>query len=308
MLADKLIATLAILCAGTMGFAIQRGATCTVAAVGEIVEKGTAYRLLALSEAAVWVAGGLLIAHETGFLPALPKGTALSLWTVVGGALLGLGAWLNRACVFGSIARLGSGDWVYIATPLGFFAGAATLSLLIGNYMPQPISKTAMIAYIPGWVGWMIAAIALFRLGKTIKHTGRRLWHPHEATVVIGITFAVLLVAVGPWAYTDVLIAVAQEMVDQNVLPLLLFVALLAGAWLGGWSAGRLGHRPIKLGGLARSFGGGTLMGWGSLLIPGGNDGLILTGMPLLQPHAWIGIGTMCAVIAVALMIERRRT
>ena len=39
-------------------------------------------------------------------------------------------------------------------------------------------------------------------------------------------------------------------------------------------------------------------MGWGSLLIPGGNDGLILVGMPLLWPYAWVAFATMCVSIA----------
>lgn len=46
------------------------------------------------------------------------------------------------------------------------------------------------------------------------------------------------------------------------------------------------------------------MMGVGSLLIPGGNDDLILTGMPLLWPHAWISFATMFATIAVALKLR----
>jgi hypothetical protein len=37
----------------------------------------------------------------------------------------------------------------------------------------------------------------------------------------------------------------------------------------------------------------GSLMGMGAAVIPGGNDGLILFGIPALSPHAlpaWIGI------------------
>ena len=301
-----LLAAVALLCAGTMGFAIQRGATCTVAAVGEIVEQGTAYRVLALAEASLWVACGLLIARETGLLPALPDGVALSPWTVFGGLLLGLGAWLNRACVFGAIARLGSGDWAYIATPVGFFAGALTAPLLFGEIMPRPVAGAAAIAAVPGWIGWLIVPFAAWRLFGIAARAGRHIWHPHEATIVIGVTFVVLLLVAGPWAYTDVLIAAAKAMNGMIAFPLLLFAALLTGASLGGWTAGRLKHQPLSIAGLARSFGGGALMGWGSLLIPGGNDGLILTGMPLLQPHAWVGIGAMCAAIAVALLLERR--
>ena len=49
----------------------------------------------------------------------------------------------------------------------------------------------------------------------------------------------------------------------------------------------------------------GLLMGWGSLLIPGSNDGLILIGMPLLRPYAWIGFATMCVTIAAAMLLRQ---
>lgn len=42
-------------------------------------------------------------------------------------------------------------------------------------------------------------------------------------------------------------------------------------------------------------------MGWGSLLIPGANDGLILVGMPLLWPYAWLAFFTMCVTIGAAM-------
>jgi hypothetical protein len=53
----------AALCAVTMGFAIQRGATCTVAAVDEVIARRGVKQLVALFEASAWVAGGLLIAR-----------------------------------------------------------------------------------------------------------------------------------------------------------------------------------------------------------------------------------------------------
>ena len=46
-------------------------------------------------------------------------------------------------------------------------------------------------------------------------------------------------------------------------------------------------------------------MGWGSLLIPGSNDGLILVGMPLLRPYAWAAFATMYLVIAGAEVLRR---
>jgi len=114
----------AALAAGAMGFAIQRGATCTVAAVDEVVRKRRVKRLAAMFEASLWVAGGLAVAQVLHLLPTMPVGVSVTAGTVFGGVLLGTGAWINRACVFGAIARLGSGEWSYAVTPLGITPAA----------------------------------------------------------------------------------------------------------------------------------------------------------------------------------------
>ena len=46
-------------------------------------------------------------------------------------------------------------------------------------------------------------------------------------------------------------------------------------------------------------------MGWGSQWIPGGNDGLILMGMPLLWPYAWVGFLVMFTTIAVMIRTQQ---
>ena len=74
--------------------------------------------------------------------------------------------------------------------------------------------------------------------------------------------------------------------------------ALLAGAAWGGVSAGRFRPLAPRLTALLRCTAGGALMGLGSLLIPGGNDGLLLLGMPLLWPHAWLAFAVMAVTIA----------
>lgn len=306
MLAAIVITAVALLSAGCMGFAIQRGATCTVAAVGEIVDKGTAFRLAALLEAALWVAGGLLLARSFGLTMTLPSGVAVSGWTIAGGLLLGLGAWLNRACVFGAIARLGSGEWAYAATPLGFLVGAITVPILFAPPVPVQLTEASMLSHLPSWLGWLLAPLVALRLTAVIGRTDRTIWHPHEATVVIGVTFLVLFLIAGPWAFTELLSDAAKGMVANIGFRSALFAALLAGAWLGGWTAGSIRSRRISVSELGRCFGGGMLMGWGSLLLPGGNDGLILVGMPLLHPYAWLGIAAMCTMIALAMRVERR--
>jgi toxin CptA len=132
-----------------------------------------------------------------------------------------------------------------------------------------------------------------------------RLWTPHAATTVIGVTFLIMFLLAGAWAYTDVLGELARGMARNLAARVVLVFALLAGAMLGGFTAGRWNSAPLSFAQLAKCFGGGALMGCGSLLIPGGNDGLILLGMPLLWPYAWLAFVTMCATIGLALVAER---
>jgi len=124
-------------------------------------------------------------------------------------------------------------------------------------------------------------------------------WQPHAATLVIAVTFFFLLWLAGPWAYTDVLAEWAQGTASNILLRGLLLLALLAGAILGGWTAGRLRSTRVDLTVAVRSLAGEVLMGLGSVLVPGGNDALILTGMPLLWPYAWLSFAVMCLTIAV---------
>ncbi|MBX3605194.1 MAG: YeeE/YedE family protein [Piscinibacter sp.] len=300
---------IAVPCAAIMGYAIQRGATCTVAAVDELLGKRSARRLASLAEASLWVAGGLLLARMVMSLPALPAGYAIGPWTLAGAALLGFGAWVNGACVFGAIARFGSGEWAYALTPLGFYLGCLTVGAF-GAPVAQRLPAGSPVLDLPAaavllflvFAAWR--AVGLLRRGPTMF--AARLWAPHMATAVIGITFVIMLLAVGAWAYTDVLAELARGMSSSVPVRVLFFLALLGGAAWGGWTAGRWhptlpGWRQVL-----RCTAGGALMAWGTLLIPGSNDGLILIGMPLLWPYAWLAFATMCATIAASMLLSRQ--
>ncbi len=299
---------IAAICAAIMGYAIQRGATCLVAAVDELVSKRRGDRLLGLLEAAVWVAGMLLVWRAIGGHALLPIGYPATFATVTGGLLLGAGALVTRACVFGAVARFGSGEWAYALTPLGFFLGCATIWPAIGAFPAMvPVSPLFdhfwLLPSFALFVGWrLLEAARAGRAGQFASHV----WSPHRATAVIGIVFAISLIAIGPWAYTYALLALARGQTDGVLVKCLLLVMLFAGALLGGWTAGRLRLRAPTLATAARCLIGGAMMGWGSLLIPGGNDELLLVGIPLLQPYAWLAVASMAAAIAAGLLIERR--
>lgn len=303
------------LCAGVMGYAIQRGATCTVAAVDEVLNKRKANRLIAMGEASLWVAGGLALASFAGWHAVMPAAYPVSTWVVIGGALLGLGAWIEKACVFGAIARFGSGDWSYAATPVGFYVGCLSVSRVFSPPAAQKLAEASPVLQAAGVMSLLFIVFAAWRLLPPLwsaraqatarQHLAARVWAPHAATGVIGVTFVLILLLVGVWAYTDVLAQLAQGMTARLALGIAFLIALYLGAVLGGWTAGRLGSTTVTLQSVLRCFTGGLLMGWGSLLIPGSNDGLILIGMPLLRPYAWIGFATMCVTIATAMLAQR---
>jgi toxin CptA len=281
-----------------------------VAAVDEVVSRGRAGRLLALLEAAAWVAIGLVVASRLGFRLSMPAGYSASMLSVAGGALLGAGALLNGACAVGTIARLGRGEWAYALTPLGFVAGCALAGPLFARFAPTPASGASPLFALPLWLLAPMGLFLAWRLGQIAVVARRRPdaaggWSPHRATTVIGIAFVVMVLAAGGWAYTALLAQLARGMAMNLAAQLLLFAALAAGAVAGGWREGRLGRRlpPARI--LLRCLAGGLLMGVGSLLAPGGNDGLVLMGLPLLQAHAWLAILSMVVVVAAGLWLRR---
>ncbi len=305
---------IAALAAGAMGFAIQRGGTCTVAAVDELLSHRRAQRLMAMLEASLWVGGGLALAQLLHIAGSMPTGSAIDRWTIIGGVLLGLGAWVNGACVFGAIARLGSGEWAYLLTPLGFYVGCASVMPLFarpGEAAQAPTSPLLMAAAVLGplfvvYSSWRIfPTLRQLRTADRIRLLRTKVWAPHAATIVIGLTFVITLLLAGRWAYTDALADLARGMANSLGVGSLLLVALFVGALAGGWTAGRWRSVPVTAAQLFRCFAGGALMGWGSLLIPGSNDGLILIGIPLLYPYAWLAFATMCLTIAAALAAQR---
>jgi hypothetical protein len=290
---------LALLCAALMGVAIQRGGTCTVAAVEDLLAGGRERRLLAIVEASLWVGAGLLVVRELVGPMALPAGYALNGWTLAGAALLGAGAFVNGACVFGAIARLGSGQWAFCATPLGFYVGCLSVGRVFEPAMSHALAADSPILAAPPWLAWALAGAAGARIAWVLGWRRAQAWSAHTATAVIGLTFLALLLLGGAWAYTDVLADLARGMAQGLRERLALAVALLLGAAASGVATRRWrSSRPSAVA-VLRCFSGGVLMGWGSLLIPGGNDGLVLLAMPLLWPYAWASFGVMCVVIGI---------
>ncbi len=305
---------LGALCVGVMGFAIQYGATCTVAAVEEIVTHRKANRLGAMIEAALWVGSGIAIYHLFAPLLYMPSGYAAGWATIAGGILLGLGAYINRACVFGAIANMGSGNWAYIFTPVGYFLACLVTANFLQLPQPTVIKSEPLLLQMPHWLIIALALLcvcrALYFLAAAFVASLRSAHHrPQAATLMIGVTFLVMLLTSGAWTYMDILTDIARHgEVPNAAFRSLLFVMLIAGATAGGWFTKRLKWHSVSAVSILRCLTGGFVMSIGCQLIPGQNDGLILIGMPLFWPYAWVAFATMCVTIACTKMMVARLT
>lgn len=300
---------IALLAVGAMGFANQRGSTCTVAALEEVVLKATFGRLIALFEASLWAGAGLVLLNAAGLLAEIPVNYAVGAGTMLGAFLFGIGAFVNRACIFGTVARIGSGELSYLATPLGFYLGSLASLRLPG---PTQLDGRSPLIAASAWLAVLAIPLVLLRLHthiRILRRSGRGLrhmWSPHVATTVIGITFVVTMAVQQNWTYSDVLSDLAHGMTSGLSAKMLLGIVLLVGATAGGITAGRFKIVKPDLASMARHLVGGTLMGAGGLLIPGGNTGLALVGLPLLWPYAWLAFMSMCMTIYIALRVKSR--
>lgn len=298
---------LALLAAAVMGFSIQQGGTCMVGAIGQLVAERRAGKAIALIECGLWVLALGMVTIAAGYRfqasPLYPVGISV----VLGGILLGLGAWINDACVFGSIARIGKRDLNYLLTPPGYYLGSLGHAWLAGPWSPSapmaPAPGSASIFLLLLFAGSASVSIRQLiearRSGAPLQLT----WDYRHATIAIGIAFVVLSVLAGPWTYTEALGRAAHGRGLPGTAEVLLLLALLGGAILGGRTAGP--PTMLNLRRAAACLAGGALMGFGASLVPGGNDNLILAGLPWLQPHAWLAIGAMALAIAVGLLGSR---
>ena len=280
-----------------IGIAIQRGNTCTVVAIDDVVHRRSWDRLLAIVFSWLWVAGGLaLLSMITGLHPkagAVP----VTVWSVVGGVILGVGAVVNGACTTGTIARIGSGEYVFGLTVVGFFGGCLLAPHLFGRAATTHITsvpRTTVLDYraiaVLGLVA--VAALTVRRLlrdrHESFRDFARHAWDPRTATLIIATLFVAAVQIAGPWTYTDLLGDIAKHSAAHVLQQSALLIALLAGAIVAGRSLkgtkliGPLAPRVI------RCAIGGLIMGLGFAVAPGAFDGLTLLGQPLLLAYAWV--------------------
>jgi uncharacterized membrane protein YedE/YeeE len=302
---------------GTFGFAILRGGVCTLAAIEEVALKNSWTRLQAFAETWLWVLGVFLIAHLGFGFDLKSANYEIGISTIVGAVLLALGAYINQACPFGSIAAIGSGYWSYLATPVGFFIGCLIKFSFARSIVPTHDAHTSVVFDAAPVLIIPVAAFLCWRLHKVTRHLRmkgiarealRSYWSPLSAAIVVGISFALTAIVFGGWSYTELLADLAAQKSDLILERLCFLCALLTGAIVGGLTERGWSPKPPTMSGICRCSIGGIIMGFGSRLVPGAHDGMTLIGQPLLLPFAWLAMFTMYATLfATYTLIDKRK-
>ncbi|WP_285710495.1 YeeE/YedE thiosulfate transporter family protein [Erythrobacter oryzae] len=296
-----------------IGYASQRAGVCMVRAMREVIEKRRVHRLagFALAAAAAMVVMGL--AEWLGAAPFMTlQGSAPDGLSVAGGVLFGLGSVLAGNCAMGLLSGLTQGElWragsiaaMFVAALLlGPEMSSAALMLSARAPVPSPLTGHVGLALtLGGTVGALAATYIYRRLGWKRPKGG---WSPLIAMGVIGTASGLLFAADRQWVYTSRIAEIAYG-ISWAPGALLGLAALLAGMTgatiIGRTFAWRAGSGKQWL----RAVAGGLLMGAGATLVPGGNDAMLFTGVPLLLPNLLAGYASFAATLALALLIRRQ--
>lgn len=319
-----LIAFPSIALAALLGFASHRASICTVRAVAELVSSGRGYILASITKSVLWV---LAITIPVMWLVPEVRGSqtgwTLSALTLVGGGIYGMGGALNGGCAFSTLNQLADGKLRMLGALFGFCLGVMiAMTFARSGYLSLPSSiHLGTLSRFP------ISLVISAGLVAWCFYEARRLWitRPQGARIMnllfveryrlstaaalMGLSNAALYLIYGSWSYTGTLQQGIESLFSISDWPWPIRWTLFA-AMLGGMIVSTLQRRSFHLAwrpSLAwlRNLVGGTLMGVGATLIPGGNDMLVLHGIPGFSPNALPAYIAMLAGIAVVLVAMR---
>lgn len=312
MLPDPALLILSVGLAGLIGFAAARGGICAVRAVEDLLDGRGGALFLAFLKCAVWVAA-ITLPLSWAMVPGLHFAPGYPLdWPVAaGGFLFGIGAALNGGCAFSTVTHLGAGDSSQFSTLLGLGLGFALHGSWIGPLVSSAALRPGPLASPEPWSLSLLAAawVWVAREALRLRHPATDGVRNDRAMAVVGLAGGALFLLHGPWMYTAGLARsvdwAARGGPAPSALPPLLFVGTLAGATVAAWARGRFRPRRPRLDPALRGVAGGILMGAGAALVPGGNDVLVLHGLPAFLPHAALAYAALVAGVVCVLLPRR---
>lgn len=309
-LSHTLVFALVVLSAFSVGLSVNRGSTCAVAAARDLVR----HRRLGTSIGfvlAIAIAGVLTISSRWAFGPAIHlAGHPVIGWPLLfGGVLLGFGASLNGACMFGTLGRIGNGELRFMGMPIGLAIGFAAMATFPVMTLPTPRLSPLVQPSLAGallLLAFVAVGMASWRhLGRDAA-LGRVTTDYRMAMLVLGAAGAAGFMLMPGSSYADAVRLTVLGAMMGYAMPIVSTIAALAGTIWAGYRAGRLRVRWPRMYPFARSVGGGALMAMGSSLIPGGNDALLLAYLPGAAVGGLLAYAVMTATV-IALQWGLRR-
>ena len=308
--------TLSLLMAMVLGASAHRAGLCTVRGVAEVLTTRRAHLLGSFLKASIWVTAALALAGLFGAAPEA-RHWPMGWGALVGGMLFGVGAGLNGGCSFSTLVRLAEGHLTMAATVAGWGLGLMALVSLrnVGLLPPAPTATLASPA--PVWLLAPLLPFALWqglRIRKQLRAAGSLsaalrapVWTLSFAVALLAVANAGIWLGTGSWSFGSTLMCSTTALPCPANAPLLwpITAAALAGMILSGALRGSLRLRRLRPASALRHGMAGAIMGLGMGLVPGGNDGLILFGLPALSPHALPAWLAMLAGIAASLLAMR---
>ena len=307
-----------------VGFAMKRGSLCTYAAVLQIVHEKRLERMMVFLGAAAWATLVILPLYWS-----MPNQFGLSLThhnvliAIIGGTILGVGAFFNKGCFFGTFVQLVSGNLNYLATLFGLSVGIIITHLYLSHHIPATLSATNITkpntaAFL--WLSSMGVFAMLMAFSVKLRGDGfiKKLaglyslsWQSSFSMIVIGIGGGLLYGTVNGWNYADVLADSMTKLINpkaagSSAIALTSTVAMVIGGIVAAVTAKEFVIKPVHFLVITSCFFGGMLMGSAALLTPGGNDGLLLKGIPSFAPHAIIGFLMMVITMLLLVFLFRK--
>jgi len=321
-----MILVMLLVLAFILGFVANRTTLCAVKAVDEILFQGKAKVLASFGKIILWAIGvSIILELGFGIPPSVAPKYALNLQAIFGGLILGTGAVLNGGCALHTLTRLGRGDLGMLISLTGI---SVSVFVLNGIKLIIPAISFTSTTSTPGLdtqnrliLSMIILVWMSIEVCRLLLHFKRSKWRAHmltdyyqlsAASAILGVCNGVLFAIVGIWTYTHILLTSVTNLASQQNSPantdhaLLwgLTLALLIGITISSFIKGKLTVliKPKVI--WLRYFTGGMLMGLGALLIPGGNDVLLLSAIPGGSPHAIPAYLCMLLGIGISLSIK----
>lgn len=304
-----LLSVLVIFTAFVVGFSMKRGGLCTYGAVLQVVNQRKVDQLLVFLGIIAWATLTLL---SLVWLYPADKHLALShydlLLALLGGAILGLGAFFNKGCFFGTFVALVSGNINYLVTLIGLAFGVIFTHAYLTSTIPITTEESYLLSSDLATALWFMVMVllALYMLIRLYAKNKIMLL----IMLIIGIGASLLYATVDGWSYGSVLtnttlLLSEQRSMGATNMAIMTTLSMIVGGITAAVVSKEFTISSVQLSLVLGCFVGGSLMGSVSILIPGGNDGFLLKGIPSLAPHAFVGYASMLLSMLVLVYFFR---